>query len=181
MDISALLAEQTSFTTADIRRMHDAALRTLDQIGLAVDNPVALREACRRWCTDRRWARFSSPPLCRGAARPDPAQPRRGGPAVSEPNMRRSTARRHGCLFDRDGGDMCQYYHRPFHTADEPSIELDVDGGPDRGDEARHEHGRRGAWADTCRACRVTCRTNCRQSWSTASAPSSALASRSTR
>ena len=43
MNVSALLAEQTGFTTSDVQRMHEAALQTLDRIGLAVDNPAALK------------------------------------------------------------------------------------------------------------------------------------------
>lgn len=123
MDVSSLLAQQTGFTVDDIQRMHEAALQTLDQIGLAVDNPTALDKLVAAGARVLGGRAFLAPELVEEQL----AQIRQNRDAASglisteHANIEKTEHPGHEVPLTVSVGDMCQYYHRPFAAAETES------------------------------------------------------------
>ncbi|NLE44204.1 MAG: hypothetical protein GX620_05750 [Chloroflexi bacterium] len=102
MDLSRMMAGQMSLAPQDLERMHTAALRVLDEIGIAIENPVALdalKRAGVRVSGDR--AHFA----------PGFVEDRL---AALRCEWEGVPSRRRADRLTVTVGDMCQYYHSPF-------------------------------------------------------------------
>jgi hypothetical protein len=133
VDVSSLLAQQIGFTRDDIRRMHQAALEALHQIGLGVDNATALERLAAAGARVEGGRAHLAPEfveeqLAQIRLNRDGASGRIRSDARADQEVRQTGK------ADEAGqevpltlsvGDMCQYYHRPFAEGESESpIEL---------------------------------------------------------
>jgi trimethylamine--corrinoid protein Co-methyltransferase len=102
MDLSHGVAEQIGFSQEDIARMHQAALRTLREVGLAIDNAQALQAVADAGVRIERGRAFFEPAFVQEHldAMLSPRRRRRPDPPPGEVTV--------------TVGDMCQYYHSPY-------------------------------------------------------------------
>ncbi len=109
LDLSAALAVQVGFTHEEIARMHEGALRALAEIGLAVENEVALQALAQAGVRIADGRAFFEPTFVEERLEAIRATWERPRP-TRRTGVERGPARRAVTV-----GDMCQYYQSPHN------------------------------------------------------------------